>query len=201
MGLAIDHLRVHPVNGGKIMDELAFRLGHGRQNMDPFVGRHELGKGLFDQLNEFYVGFSEGDQVIRVHNLARVGFVQVGIDAKRLCETSVALRDLAFVRAPWYQGSLAPGWACGAAPTEDGLLNASARTIDDNRCSAWFNLWANGRSVTRLRAGMLGRKTKLAWFPADCRAWCARATVTKLFASVEPTSERPPTRLAARNLL
>jgi len=70
-----------------------------------------LGKGLFDQLNEFYVGLGKGNQVIRVHNLARVGFVQVGIDAKRLCETSVALRDFALVRAPWYKSSLAPGWA------------------------------------------------------------------------------------------
>jgi hypothetical protein len=127
--------------------------------LDLFVGRHELGKCLFYQLDEFYVRLGKGNQVIRVHNLARVGFVQVGIDAKRLCETSVALRDLALVRAPWYKSSLAPSRACGAAPTEDGLLNAPTRTGDRNRCTARFNLRANGRGVTRLRAGMLGRKT------------------------------------------
>lgn len=90
--------------------------------------------------------------------MARVSFVKVGIDAKRLCETSVALRDLAFVRAPRCKSGLASSWARGAAPTEDGQLNAPTRTSDRNRSSAWLSLWANGWGVTRLRAGVLGRK-------------------------------------------
>lgn len=119
-----------------------------------------LGKGLFDQLDEFHVGLGKGNQVIRVHNLTRVGFVQVGIDTKRLCETSVALRDLALVRATWCKSSLPPGGARGTAPTENGLLNAPTRTGDGNRCTARLSLWANGRGMTRLRAWVLGWKTK-----------------------------------------
>ena len=85
--------------------------------------------------------------------------MQVGVDAERLCETSIALRDLALVGATWYKSGLAPSWARGAAPTEDGLLNAPTGTSNRNRSSAWFGLWTNGRGVTGLRAGVLGWKT------------------------------------------
>jgi hypothetical protein len=85
--------------------------------------------------------------------------VQVGIDTKRLCKTSVALRDLTLVGAAWYKSSLTAGWTRGAAPTKDGLLNAPTRATNRNRCGARIGLWAYGRGVTRLRAGVLGWKT------------------------------------------
>lgn len=55
MRLAVDHLCVHAVNGCKVVDELAFGLGHGGKNLYPLVRRDELSKGLLDQLNELAV--------------------------------------------------------------------------------------------------------------------------------------------------
>jgi len=112
-----------------IVDELAFRLGHGGQNLYPLVRRHEpvfrdmsgclvpgctikhiLGKGLLYQLNELSIMPGKGYEFVRIHNVA-VRFVCVGIDAECLCETSVALCDLTFVRTVRGESSRAPGRA------------------------------------------------------------------------------------------
>lgn len=111
-----------------IMDELAFGLGHRGQNLYTLVRRHEpmlfhilvalapgrrssfeyiLSKSLFHQLDEFSVMPSKGHEFVRIHNVA-IRFVHVRIDAKRLRETSVALRYLALVRTVWGKGSPAP---------------------------------------------------------------------------------------------
>jgi len=63
MRLAVDHLRVHAVNGCKIMDKLAFGLGHVGKNLYPLVRRHELSKSLLDQLNELSVMPGKGQEV------------------------------------------------------------------------------------------------------------------------------------------
>jgi hypothetical protein len=112
-----------------IVDELAFGLGHGGQNLYPLVRRHEpvvrdmssclcpwctikhiLGKGLLYQLNELSVMPGKGHEFVRIHNVA-VRFVCVGIDAECLCETSVALCDLTLVRTVRGESSRAPGQA------------------------------------------------------------------------------------------
>ena len=69
-----------------------------------------LSKRPFHQLDEFSVMPCKGHEFVRIHNVA-IRFVDLGIDAKRLCETSVALCYLALVRTLWGKGSLMPSWA------------------------------------------------------------------------------------------
>ena len=76
-----------------------------------FLGRRSdfeyvLSKRLFHQLDEFSVMPAKGHEFVRIHNVT-IRLVDVRIDAKRLCETSVALRYLAVVRTVWGKGSLA----------------------------------------------------------------------------------------------
>lgn len=66
-----------------------------------------LSKRLFHQLDEFSIKPSKGHEFVRIHNVA-IRFVHVRIDAKRLRETSVALRYLALIRTVWGKGSPAP---------------------------------------------------------------------------------------------
>lgn len=111
-----------------IVDEAAFGFGHRGQNLYTLVRRHEpmlfhvlvalapgrrsnfeyiLSERLFHQLDEFSVMLGKGHEFVRIHNVA-IRFVYVRIDAKRLRETSVALRYLALVRTVWGKGSPAP---------------------------------------------------------------------------------------------
>jgi len=110
MRLAVDHLCVHPINTRKIVNEVAFGLGHRGQDLYTLVRRHELSKRLFHELDEFSVMPGKGHEFVRIHNVA-IRFVNVRIDAKRFSETSVAFRYLALIRTVWGKGSLAPSWS------------------------------------------------------------------------------------------
>jgi hypothetical protein len=111
-----------------IVDEVAFGLGHRRQNLYTLVRRHEpmllqvlvalapdrrstfeyiLSDRLFHQLDEFSVKPGKGHEFVRIHNVA-IRFVHVRIDTKRFRETSVALRYLALIRTVWGKGGPAP---------------------------------------------------------------------------------------------
>lgn len=112
------------------MNELAFGLRHRGQNLYTLVRRHKpmvfhvsyscscrrlnfeyiLSKRLFHQLDEFSVLPGKGHEFIRIHNVT-IRFVHLRIDAKRLRETSIALRYLALIRTVWGKGSLSPSWA------------------------------------------------------------------------------------------
>jgi hypothetical protein len=79
-------------------------LAPGRRSNFEYI----LSKCLFYQLNEFSVMPGKAHEFVRMHNVA-IRFVHVRIDAKRLCEASVALRYLALVRTVGGKGSPAPG--------------------------------------------------------------------------------------------
>lgn len=78
-------------------------LAHDRRSYFEYI----LSKRLFYQLDKFYVMPGKGHKFVRINNVA-IRLLHLRIDAKRLCETSVALRYLALVRTVWGKGSLAP---------------------------------------------------------------------------------------------
>lgn len=79
MRLLVNHLCVHAVHRGEVMNELAARLGHVRQNLAALVRGDEVRERLLDELAELDVGARECLKVVGIVGLE--GAVALGTDA------------------------------------------------------------------------------------------------------------------------
>lgn len=102
---------------------------------------NSLIEGLLHQGAKLGVRPRERDEFIIIDN----GFLALPLlrflgDAQRLCETRVAFRDCAFVRALWLLRCLASGRIRRTSSAERWLLDATARTLERHRRLAWVVL-------------------------------------------------------------
>lgn len=187
------------------MHELATRLRHVGKNLTFLLRRDEtgqdvsttfpctslvkcvLGEGLFHQKTELHVCFCESYDIVRICDLGGPPF---GIDAQRLCQTGVALREQTLIRALKLLGAFLARRVGGASPARDGLADAAARASDGYGSAAGLGLVTRRGGMAGQCARMVRGEAELARLAADCMTCTAGVAMARPIAVVETTGKK-----------